>query len=149
MQPQVSLSLDSSKQQKLTSFTSYCKRGDPTNKCRFGYLKPVVPATSLDSDSRCVYKRDVGDAYVNNYNPYLLATFRTSMDIQYSDGPQAVRYLAKYLAKDDYEAKLEGLRLEVGKNNRWKHGEQCSDDGDDSVDECDKSRFWIREKSVP
>lgn len=28
------------------------------------------------------------------------------MDIQYNDGPQAVRYLAKYLAKDDYEAKI-------------------------------------------
>lgn len=48
----------------------------------------------------------MGDAYVNNYNPYLLATFRTSMDIQYNNGPQAVRYLAKYLAKDDYEAKI-------------------------------------------
>jgi len=28
------------------------------------------------------------------------------MDIQYNNGPQAVRYLAKYLAKDDYEAKI-------------------------------------------
>lgn len=28
------------------------------------------------------------------------------MDIQYNDGPQAVRYLAKYLAKDDYQAKV-------------------------------------------
>lgn len=28
------------------------------------------------------------------------------MDIQYNDGPQTVRYLAKYLAKDDYEAKV-------------------------------------------
>lgn len=43
---------------------------------------------------------------VNNYNPFLLAVFRTSMDIQYNGGPQAVRYLAKYLAKDDYEAKV-------------------------------------------
>ena len=28
------------------------------------------------------------------------------MNIQYNDGPQAVRYLAKYLVKDDYEAKI-------------------------------------------
>lgn len=28
------------------------------------------------------------------------------MDIQYNDGPQAVRYLAKYLAKDAYETKV-------------------------------------------
>lgn len=36
------------------------------------------------------------------------------MDIQYNDGPQAVRYLAKYLAKDDYEAKvmLKNIRKE-------------------------------------
>lgn len=36
----------------------------------------------------------------------MLAVFRTSMDIQYNDGPQAVRYLAKYLAKDSYETKV-------------------------------------------
>ncbi|KAG1461974.1 hypothetical protein G6F55_003251 [Rhizopus delemar] len=66
-------------------------------KCNDNYRK---------RESRCTYKRDVGDTYVNNYNPYLLAVFRTSMDIQYDDGPQTVRYLAKYLAKDDYEAKI-------------------------------------------
>lgn len=85
---------------------SYCKRGDPLRKCRFGFPKPYAPETEMDADHRCTYRRDVGDGMVNNYNPYLLATFRTSMDIQYNDGPQAVRYLAKYLAKDDYEAKV-------------------------------------------
>ncbi|KAG2191493.1 hypothetical protein INT47_013068 [Mucor saturninus] len=85
---------------------NYCKRGDPTKKCRFGYPKPYAPSTELDTEHRCIYKRDVGDAYVNNYNPYLLSVFRTGMDIQYNDGPQAVRYFAKYLAKDDYEAKI-------------------------------------------
>lgn len=75
-------------------------------KCRFGFPKPYAPETEMDADHRCTYRRDVGDGMVNNYNPYLLATFRTSMDIQYNDGPQAVRYLAKYLAKDDYEAKV-------------------------------------------
>ena len=60
----------------------------------------------IEDNSNVIYKRDVGDAQVNNYNPYLLATFRTSMDIQYNNGPQAVRYLAKYFAKDDYEAKI-------------------------------------------
>lgn len=85
---------------------SYCKRGDPTKKYRFGYPKPYAPATVLDPEHRCTYQRDVGDAYVNNYNPYLLAVFRTFMDIQYNDGPEAVRYLANYLAKDDDEAKI-------------------------------------------
>lgn len=63
-----------------------------------------------------MYKRDVGDAYINNYNPFLLAAFETSMDIQYNDGPQAVRYLAKYLAKDDYEAKI--LLKNIQKDNQ-------------------------------
>jgi len=54
---------------------------------------------------------------VNSYNPYLLATtFRTNMDIQYNDGPQAVRYLAKYMAKDDYST-----LVYVGKNNQGYH----------------------------
>lgn len=38
------------------------------------------------------------------------------MDIQYNDGPQAVRYLAKYLAKDDYEAKI--LLKNIQKDNQ-------------------------------
>jgi hypothetical protein len=75
-------------------------------KCRFGFPKPFSGTTHLDSQARCVYKRGVQDAMLNNYNPYLLAVWRTSMDIQYNDGPQAVRYLAKYLAKDSYETKV-------------------------------------------
>ncbi|KAG1487321.1 hypothetical protein G6F52_012811 [Rhizopus delemar] len=99
---------------------NYCKRGDPIKKCRFGYPKPYSPVTFLDSEHRCTYKRDVGDAYVNNYNPYLLAVFRTSMDIQYNDGPQAVRYLAKYLAKDDYEAKILLKNIQVQNQGYYK-----------------------------
>ncbi|KAG1059719.1 hypothetical protein G6F63_012548 [Rhizopus arrhizus] len=68
--------------------------------------REVTPPRSAVLDTQNHILQDVGDAYVNNYNPYLLAVFRTSMDIQYNDGPQAVRYLAKYLAKDDYEAKI-------------------------------------------
>ncbi|KAG1486971.1 hypothetical protein G6F45_012393 [Rhizopus arrhizus] len=68
---------------------NYCKRGDLTKKCRFGYSKPYFPVTFLDSEHRCTYKRDVGDVYVNNYSPYPLDDFRTSMDVQYN----GVRYL--------------------------------------------------------
>ncbi|KAL9538528.1 hypothetical protein PS6_011531 [Mucor atramentarius] len=50
------------------------------------------------------YRRDVRDCMVNNYNNrYLLATFRANMEIQYNDGTQAVRYLAKYMAKGDLQ----------------------------------------------
>lgn len=85
---------------------SYCKKGDPNRTCRFKFPKPYSPVTEKIDDDHYVYKRDVTDCNVNNYNPYLLATFRTSMDIQYNNGAQAVRYLAKYLAKDDYEARI-------------------------------------------
>ncbi|EIE76301.1 hypothetical protein RO3G_01005 [Rhizopus delemar RA 99-880] len=60
---------------------NYCKRSDLTKKCSFEYPKPYFPVTFLDSEHRYTYKRDVGDEYVNNYNPYLLVVFRTSMDI--------------------------------------------------------------------
>lgn len=66
----------------------------------------MSPVTYMDANQSCTYRHLGNDGWVNNYNPYLLATFRTSMDIQYNNGPQAVRYLAKYLAKDDYEAKI-------------------------------------------
>ncbi|KAI8635834.1 hypothetical protein BD408DRAFT_448861 [Parasitella parasitica] len=35
------------------------------------------------------------------------------MDIQYNNGPQAVRYLAKYLAKDDHEARINYSAVEA------------------------------------
>lgn len=53
---------------------------------------------------------------VNNYSPYLLATFQTNMDIQYNDGLQAVRYLANYMAKDDYST-----HVNIGKANQGYH----------------------------
>lgn len=86
---------------QLSTF-SYCKRGKIDNPCRFGFPKPESPITHIEADHTIIYRRGVNDCMVNNYSPYLLATFRTNMDIQYNDGPQAVKYLAKYLAKDDY-----------------------------------------------
>lgn len=70
----------------------------------------------MDEDHQVIYKRDVTDCMVNNYNPYLLSVFRTNMDIQYNDGPQAVRYLAKYMAKDDYSTSVSFKNL--GKPNQ-------------------------------
>jgi hypothetical protein len=70
----------------------------------------------MDENHIVTYKRGVSDCMVNNYNPYLLAVFRTNMDIQYNDGPQAVRYLAKYMAKDDYSTSISFKN--VGKSNQ-------------------------------
>ncbi|KAG2210441.1 hypothetical protein INT47_002383 [Mucor saturninus] len=107
--------------------TNYCKRGNPKRKCRFGFPKPFVPETEYDKEGHCMYKRDVVDGMVNNYNPYMLAVFRTSMDIQYNAGPQVVRYLAKYLAKDDYEAKFLLKNVQQKKSGFYKKSSYVSE----------------------
>lgn len=45
--------------------------------------------------------------FINNFNPYLLAVWRANMDIQYNRGKAAVRYLAKYMAKNESETLFE------------------------------------------
>ena len=75
----------------------YCKLAE-NRGCRFGYPKQPAPPTEFVGES-CIYDRGVEDMYINNYNPYLLTVWRANMDIQYSCGKAAVRYLAKYMAK--------------------------------------------------
>jgi hypothetical protein len=81
-----------------------CNTGDPTRQCKFGFLKEPIEKTKCENDY-VVYRLTVSDENVNDYNPYLLDNSRTSMDIQYNDGPQTVRYLVKCLIKDNYKAK--------------------------------------------
>ncbi|CEP08738.1 hypothetical protein [Parasitella parasitica] len=84
---------------------SYCKL-HITGKCRFGYPKDAAPRTEFVEDF-CIYERTVADMNVNAYNPYLLACWRANMDIQYNKGEAAVRYLAKYMAKNESDAVFE------------------------------------------
>lgn len=49
------------------------------------------------------------------------------MDIQYNDGPQAVRYLAKYLAKDDYGAKVILKNMKNSKTGYFKKPDYVTD----------------------
>ena len=83
----------------------YCKLAE-NKKCRFGYPKQPAPRTEFVEDT-CIYERGVQDMNMNNYNPFLLATWRANMDIQYNKGEAAVRYLAKYMAKNEAEAIVE------------------------------------------
>ncbi|CEP08961.1 hypothetical protein, partial, partial [Parasitella parasitica] len=83
----------------------YCKL-HLTGKCRFGYPKEPAPRTEFVGDE-CIYQRGVEDMQVNAYNPYLLAVWRANMDIQYNKGEAAVRYLAKYMAKNESDAIFE------------------------------------------
>lgn len=77
----------------------YCKLGE-NRTCRFGYPKQPAPRTEFVGES-CIYERGVEDMNINNYNPYLLAVWRANMDVQYNCGKAAVRYLAKYMAKNE------------------------------------------------
>lgn len=65
-----------------------------------------MPRTEFIGDS-CIYERGVEDAFINNYNPFLLAVWRANMDIQYNRGNAAVRYLAKYMAKNEADTLFE------------------------------------------
>lgn len=89
----------------MFTFIRYCKLYI-SGKCRFGYPKDPSPRTEFVEDF-CVYERGVEDMKVNAYNPYLLAVWRSNMDIQYNKGEAAVRYLAKYMAKNETEAMFE------------------------------------------
>lgn len=84
----------------------YCSSA---GNCRFGFPKDPETSNHFRSEngrSRAYYKRDVRDARVNNYNPYLLQLTSAAMDIQinYSDG--VLFYLSKYLTKLDDEVPL-------------------------------------------
>ena len=59
----------------------YCKLAE-NKKCRFGYPKQPAPRTEFVEDT-CIYERGVQDMNMNNYNPFLLATWRANMDIQW------------------------------------------------------------------
>lgn len=50
---------------------------------------------------RRIYMWNIGDKMVNNCNPYPLVIFWANMDIQYNNSLQAVRFLKKYVGKDD------------------------------------------------
>lgn len=58
---------------------------------------------------------------VNSYNPYLLGVWRANMDIQYNKGEAAVRYLAKYMAKNETEAVFEIINKGTSGNYKIKN----------------------------
>lgn len=57
--------------------------------------------TFLGDDNRLVYERSAESAYINTYNPWLLAVAQCNMDIQINVGHNSLPYLCKYLTKFD------------------------------------------------
>ena len=79
----------------------YCKNGDPTADCRFGYQK--AHQTSFIENDKSFYKRGFRDQNVNTYCPFLLSMFKCNMNIQVNTGCAAMHYLAKYLTKAEQD----------------------------------------------
>lgn len=91
---------------QIHRYTNYCswhrtsREEGSVKKCRFGFPKPDCLFNHFDPNTgRTIYKRTVEDAYINNYNPYLLKLLRVSMDIQVNNSGKVLDYLAKYLSK--------------------------------------------------
>ncbi|KAI7900368.1 uncharacterized protein BX663DRAFT_488564 [Cokeromyces recurvatus] len=80
------------------------------------FLMNFLNTTFFDGKNRTVYKCHIRDAYINNYNPYLLKMTKFAMDIQVNSGKDVLYYLAKYLSKVD-----SGVNLQFNMENMHDH----------------------------
>ena len=90
---------------------AYCfRKKKGKQECRFGYPKPLQPATSIvteDGEPKVLTARN--DSLLNSYNPVQLSAWRANMDMQYVVSRQRViQYVAKYATKSKPRSK--GLR---------------------------------------
>ncbi|ORX52871.1 hypothetical protein DM01DRAFT_1346533 [Hesseltinella vesiculosa] len=64
--------------------------------CRFGFPFAPSSASFIDDNGKCVYKRSEESAFINNYNPYVLALAKCNRDVEVNKGYKAMSYLCKY-----------------------------------------------------
>ncbi len=65
---------------------AYCLRKKKgKQECRFGYPKPLQPATSITTgDGELKVLTQWNDSLLNSYNPVQLSAWRANVDIQYA-----------------------------------------------------------------
>ncbi|MEW8545326.1 MAG: DUF6570 domain-containing protein [Candidatus Thiodiazotropha sp.] len=91
--------------------TKCCQRH---KTCRFGFPRPITPATKIISNNNFSNphhrghfyetKRSATDQYINAFNPLLLKRWRANMDIQMvSGGAGLAYYVCNYIAKAEPE----------------------------------------------
>ena len=72
-------------------------------KCRFGYLKPLQPETTLvtdDGDPAVLTARN--DGLINSFNAVQLSAWRANVDMQYCvSRHKVIDYCAKYATKSE------------------------------------------------
>ena len=90
---------------------AYCLRAsNGTQKCRFGYPKPLQPETVLvmgddlndDQDKEPVIITARNDGLLNSFNPVQLSAWRANVDMQYCvSRRKVIEYVAKYATKSE------------------------------------------------
>ena len=88
--------------------TAYClKKRKGKQECRFGFPKPLQPATSIvteDRELKVLTARN--DSLLNSYNPVQLSTWRANVDMQYVvSRHRVIQYVAKYATKSEPRSK--------------------------------------------
>lgn len=96
------ISLVATCQRHTRCSASYCLRtSHGEQKCRFGYPKPLQPATTIATeDDEPVVMTARNDGLINSYNPIQLSGWHANVDIQYIVSRKRVlNYCAKYATK--------------------------------------------------
>lgn len=107
-------------QLQIHKHTATCKKGNTKSDCRFHFPRPVSKQTVIvDSNDepigdqlsqlpgkkhtrrqKVIHKREIGDEWVNPYNPTLLLAARSNIDVQFiTSAWDLVNYLIGYATK--------------------------------------------------
>ena len=111
--------------------TAYClKKKKGKLECRFGYPKPLQPATSIvTEDGELKILTACNDSLLNSYNPMQLSAWRANVDMQYVVSRQRViQYVAKYATKAEPRSKaLKEVYRNIMKSIRWNLPASCAE----------------------
>ena len=89
-------------------YTQRCRRGDPANKCKYGFPKPESDSTYFDNASgKVVYARGAEDQYVVEYSPVLIMNWKGHAHIHIlktAESGGASEKLIHYITKYNFKA---------------------------------------------
>jgi hypothetical protein len=82
--------------------TRSCVKGRTGTKCRYKFFRKLVPATCLNAANEIVYRRRVGNQWLNPFIPLWRRVLHFNMDARVlwsGDSLQAARYALQYAIK--------------------------------------------------
>ncbi|KAF9822901.1 hypothetical protein SFRURICE_010430 [Spodoptera frugiperda] len=107
--------------------TPTCYKNCDNHRCRFGFPRPVSTDTvclgadeALNNNGRfCVLKRSSDETMVNNYNYFLLKSWKGNIDVQPCGNVTSVAYyVAKYASKCEPHDTGDTIREAIAKAKR-------------------------------